>query len=137
MSTVTRTTMAIMVVAAIAPVAPAAGQIGAPANGDRGGSAEPGASGEPAVLRRDGDRAVPFDPVIDDREALVLRRDGSQAVPFAGADGARGGVAADGFDWGDAAIGAAGAISLMLLASAAHAAVRRRRPSEPRQTVAA
>ena len=137
MSTVTRTTMAILVVAAIAPVAPAAGQIGAPANGDRGGSAEPGASGEPAELRRDGDRAVPFDPVIDAHEAPALRRDGSQAVPFAAAVGARGGIAEDGFDWGDAGIGAAGAIGLMLLASAARAAGRRRRPSEPRQTVVA
>ena len=135
MSIVTRTTVAILIVAAIAPVA-AAGQTGSPATGDRAGSHGSSASGERAVLRRDGDRAVPFDPAIGSGEAPVLRRDGSQAVPFA-AVGARGGVAEDGFDWGDAAIGAAGAVGLMLLASVARAAARRRRPTEPRQTVTA
>jgi len=77
-----------------------------------------------------------FCVAIGSGEAPVLRRDGSQAVPFA-AVGARGGVAEDGFDWGDAAIGAAGAVGLMLLASVARAAARRRRPTEPRQTVTA
>ncbi len=137
MSTVTRTTVAILVVAAIAPVAAAVGQTGDPATGDRAGSPEPSGSGERVVLRRDGERAVPFDSQIENGDAPVLRRDGSQALPFAAVVGAQGGVAEDGFDWGDAAIGAAGAVGLMLLASVARAAARRRRPTEPRQTVTA
>jgi hypothetical protein len=82
------------------------------------------------VLRRDGERAVPFDPVIGRGDAPVLRRDGSKAVPFVSSpDEATISAASSEFDWGDAAIGAAGAIGMMLLASKVRAAAHRRRRS--------
>jgi hypothetical protein len=137
MSTVTRTMVAILIGAAIAPVVPAVGQTDATATRDRAGASAQRASGDPVVLRRDGDRAVPVDPVIGSGEASILPRDGSQAVPFVAEVGRQAAPAEEGFDWADAAIGAAGAVGLMLLASTARAVGQRRRESRPQRTVVA
>jgi hypothetical protein len=52
---------------------------------------------------------------------FVLRRDGSKAVPVTPVPESA--AIADGFDWGDAAIGAgAGVAALLLVGSGAHAA---------------
>jgi hypothetical protein len=68
------------------------------------------------TLRRDGSKAVPFvEDLRPGLSKLTLRRDGSKAVPFV--EDLRPGLSrrssepsigspADGFDWGDAAIGA-------------------------------
>ena len=88
------------------------------------------ASGQ--TLRRDGSKAVSF--VADVSKAagpggLLLRRDGSKAVPFVVNPGADvGPTAADGFDWGDAAVGAAAAIGLVALGGAGLALRGRRAP---------
>jgi hypothetical protein len=61
-----------------------------------------------AVLHRDGSRAVPFraHPVASESsQRVVLHRDGSKADPFVADLSATGAPAADGFDWGDAAMG--------------------------------
>ena len=63
--------------------------------------------------------AVPVAPAAGD-EDFVLRRDGSKAVPVVvpGPDGP-----SDGFDWGDAGIGAgAGVAALLVAAAGAHVA---------------
>lgn len=53
-------------------------------------------------------------------EDFVLRRDGSKAVPVAVPDP---GAPADGFDWGDAGIGAGAAVAALLVGAAgAHVA---------------
>jgi LPXTG-motif cell wall-anchored protein len=66
-------------------------------------------------------------------DQIVTRRDGSRAVPFVTPyDPATGGAAADDFDWGDAATGAAAAMTVVLLGSAGWIAVRRRRESDVR-----
>ena len=127
-STFTKATVSILIGAAIAPIAPAAAQNGA-ATPDRAGAAIERTHRDQIVLRRDGDRAVPFDPVPGAGDELVLRRDGSRAEPFVAQVGPPAAVpAGDGFDWGDAAIGAAGAYALILLASGAVVLIRRRRP---------
>jgi hypothetical protein len=105
-STFTKATVSILIGVAIAPVAPAAAQSG-PATPDRAG----------AAIER------------THRDQIVLRRDGSRAVPFVAQVGPPAAVPAEeGFDWGDAAIGAAGAYALILLASGAVVLIRRRRP---------
>jgi hypothetical protein len=74
---------------------------------------------------------------------IVLRRDGSKAVPFVRSASPSPSVAVpsaaapDGFDWGDAAIGAAGAMVVALLASGALVLTKRRRHAGVRPTVAA
>jgi hypothetical protein len=109
------TTWAAMLIgAAIAPITPAVAEHSAATDRDQ------------PVLRRDGDRAVRFDPVVGAGDQLVLRRDGSSAVPFEAGPPAA--PADESFHWGDALIGAAGACALIVLASAALALVRRRRP---------
>ena len=63
--------------------------------------------------------------------APLLRRNGSIAEPFLAQVGPPAAPpAADGFDWGDAAIGAVGAYVLILLASGAVVLIRRRRPPQ-------
>jgi hypothetical protein len=60
-------------------------------------------------------------------EALVLHRDGSKAVPFvADVSAPRVVVAPDGFDWGDALIGAGAALAIVAL-SGSGLTLRRRR----------
>jgi hypothetical protein len=89
------------------------------------------ASGQ--ALHRDGSKAVAFVGDVSNQSYAsssgpVLHRDGSQAVPFVAAlDGGPVSTAADRFDWGDAAVGAAAALGLTLLASAARMAAHRRR----------
>jgi len=89
------------------------------------------ASGQ--ALHRDGSKAVAFVRDVSDQPPAsssnpVLHRDGSKAVPFVASVGAGPvSAAADRFDWGDAAVGAGAALSLMLLASAAWMAAHRRR----------
>ena len=126
-STFTKATVSILVGAAIVSGAPAAAQNGGPPAQDSAAASE-GGYGDQLALRRDGDRAVPFDPVVG---APVLRRNGSVAEPFLAQVGPLAAPpAADGFDWGDAAIGAAGAYVLILLASGAVVLIRRRRPPQ-------
>jgi hypothetical protein len=89
------------------------------------------ASGQ--VLHRDGSKAAPFVADVSSQpdassNGAVLHRDGSKAVPFvADLDGSPASTAADPFDWGDAAVGAAAGIGVMLLASAGWIAANRRR----------
>ena len=127
-SNFTKAIVLILVGAAIVPVAPAAAQNAGPPAHDPTAAAAERTQGDQIVLRRDGDRAIPFDPVVG---ASVLRRDGSVAEPFLTQVGPPAALpAADGFDWGDAAIGAAGAYALILLASGAVVLIRRRRPPQ-------
>jgi uncharacterized iron-regulated membrane protein len=124
----TKATASILVGAAIVSVAPAAAQNGGAPEPDSAATATARTQGDQIALRRDGDRAVPFDPVVG---APLLRRNGSIAEPFLAQVGPPAAPpAVDGFDWGDAAIGAVGAYVLILLASGAVVLVRRRRPPQ-------
>jgi hypothetical protein len=88
-------------------------------------SDNPAGSGEALVLHRDGSKAVPF--VADVSTPVVLHRDGSKAVPFvADVSAPRVVVAPDGFDWGDALIGAGAALAIVAL-SGSGLTLRRRR----------
>ena len=98
---ITVTALAVCAVAALA--APAAGQ----------------------TLRRDGSKAVPLvadvsEEPADSSTGPALRRDGSKAVPFVanvGSEAATAAAPADGFDWGDAGLGAGvGALAVALAA---------------------
>ena len=65
----------------------------------------------------------------DDSSAIVVRRDGAAAVPFVaqvGPETTAPAPAADGFDWGDAAIGAGAGLVAASLAMLGSAAVGRR-----------
>jgi hypothetical protein len=68
---------------------------------------------------------------------VVLHRDGSQAVPFtAPSTTASPNDTNGGFDWGDAMIGAGGALALVALLGAGGLTIRSRRPmaqAEPTQ----
>jgi hypothetical protein len=98
---------AILIGAAIAPLTPAAAQADpAPAQGPAGSQSQ-AADHDQVVLRRDGDRAVPFRAVIGGGES----------------------PADEGFHWGDALIGAGGAYALILLGSGAFLLIRRGRPT--------
>ena len=94
----------ILLSAAIAPVAPAAAADGSHAPRDNASAQVRAADSDQIVLRRDGDRAVPF--------AIV--------APAAPSD--------YDFHERDALIGAAGACALTVLAAWAFALIRRRRP---------
>ena len=73
-----------------------------------------------------------------DDEKVIVRRDGSSAVPFVPYVGGSSTVTErDGFDWGDAAIGAGSAFSVLLLASAVLVMTRRRAQPGMRTTVGA
>ena len=132
-STITTRIAAILVGAAIAPVIPAAAQNALPGAPDQAGAPMESAHHDQIVLRRDGDRAVPFDPVIGAGNELVLRRDGSRAVPFVAELSPQAGPANSGFDWSYAMIGAGSALGLLLLGVGALVLVRRNRPGvQPR-----
>lgn len=113
---ITVTALAVCTVAAL--VAPAAGQ----------------------TLRRDGSQAVPFVANVgkgsaDSSTGPVLRRDGSRAVPFvADVDPeAEAATPADGFDWGDASLGAGvGALAVALAATGAISFHRRQVRATPK-----
>jgi hypothetical protein len=111
----------ILIGAVIIAVAPAAGQGGAGAGPDGASSGAQGGDPGQVALRRDGDRAEPFDPVIP-----VLRRNGEQAAPFVAQVGPVSEAVDQGFHWDDALIGAAGAYVLVLLGSGAFLLLRRR-----------
>jgi len=127
-SAVTRKTVAILVGAAIVPVTPAIAQDGPAAAPDRAGTPVERADDDRTVLRRNGDRAVPFDPVIGSGNQPALRRDGSKAEPFTAQVGPPTSFAGESFDWGDALVGAGAAYAVMLLAAGALTLIRRRRP---------
>jgi hypothetical protein len=135
-STVAGVVVAMLVAVPISPVAPAGAEGGASTGPERAGSTAEGAQRDEIVLRRDGDRAVPFDPSVGSGDELVLRRDGSKAEPFvpylAPSPTA---TDPDRFHWGDAAIGAAAALGVLLLASAARAGARRLRQAGVRPTL--
>jgi hypothetical protein len=74
------------------------------------------------VLHRDGSKAVPFRayPVASESSHRVaLRRDGSKAEPFVADLAPTVAPAADGFDWGDAAVGGGAVMIVGLLGLAA------------------
>jgi hypothetical protein len=126
-------TVAVLVGAAIAPVVPAAAQKASPAAPDQAGPLHESASSDQIVLRRDDERAVPFEPVVGAGDVPALRRDGLNAVPFVAQVGpqaspADSGSAGSGFDWVAALIGAGSAYGLLLLGAGALMLVRRSRP---------
>ena len=97
-------------------------------------------------LRRDGSKAVPFvaevgKPAGPTAGGLLLRRDGSKAVPWvANLEPDVAVPAGDGFDWGDAAVGAGAAIALVALGGAGLARrgrLARHRPAVRRSKAAA
>jgi hypothetical protein len=74
------------------------------------------------VLHRDGLKAVPFRayPVASESSHGVdLRRDASKADPFVADLATTGAPAADGFDWGDAAVGLGAGLIVGVLGFAA------------------
>jgi len=127
-STITTMTAAILVGAALALVIPAAAQSDPADVPDQAGSPMEEAHRDQIVLRRDGDKAVPFDPVIGAGGELALRRDGSKAVPFVAETGSQASPSSSGFDWGGAVMVGGSAVGLMLLGAGALVLVRRGRP---------
>lgn len=109
-STLTRTIVIAMIAVGVAlPVSPALGDV---------------------VLHRDGSKAVPFqaNPAASQPyHRVVLRRDGSKADPFVANLAPTRTAAADGFDWGDAAVGAGAGLIVALLGVAATGAYAGRR----------
>jgi hypothetical protein len=82
------------------------------------------------VRHRDGSKAVPFRayPVASGSSHQVdLRRDGSKADPFVADLAPTGAPAADGFDWGDAAVGLGAGMIVGVLGLAAIGAYGGRR----------
>jgi hypothetical protein len=102
------------------------------------------------TLRRDGSNAVPFVAEVgtytaDRSGGIALRRDASKAVPLVAEVSGQGGgdlaretaIGTDGFDWGDAAIGAGlGAVAALLTVGAV-GAVRRRSTTRTARAAAA
>ncbi len=72
--------------------------------------------------------ATPQTAQRSDDSGVVLRRDGSQAVPFVADVGPEATATSDGFDWGDAGIGATSMLVLAAIAAGA-ALLLGRRPS--------
>jgi hypothetical protein len=88
------------------------------------------------TLRRDGSKAVPFVADVskesaDSSSGPVLRRDGSEAVPLVADLEPEVAAPADGFDWGDAGLGA-GVGALAVALAAAGAVALRGRQAAPR-----
>lgn len=106
--TMTMTTVALVIAAATAAAVPVAAESTVP------------------VLHRDGSQAVPFEPVVGAGE-LILRRDGSSAVPVVTPTGAGATAAQSAFDWGDAMVGSAATLGLMLAGIGGFVFVRRAR----------
>jgi hypothetical protein len=67
------------------------------------------------------------------QNTVVVRRDGSAAVPFVAdvSNESSTAAAGSGFDWGDAAIGAGGALGIIALLGAGALAIRSRRHVAP------
>ncbi len=114
-SKLTRIAIAVLAAGVIAPVAPAAANLYAPfadppPAAHQGEAANQQNGPETVVLRRDGDRSTKF-----------VAEASPEATTPAGGSG-------DGFDWGDAAIGAgAGLLAVALVASGTGAVTGRRR----------
>ena len=95
------------------------------------------ASASGQILHRDGSKAVPFVAEVGNvagptAGAPALRRDGSKAVPFvADLEPDIAAAAGEGFDWGDAAVGAGAAIALVALGGAGLALRGRLAPHRP------
>ena len=72
-------------------------------------------------------------PPTPQENAVVVRRDGSAAVPFVAdvSSESPAAAAASGFDWGDAAIGAGGALGIIALLGVGGLAIRSRRHVAP------
>ncbi len=101
----TRMIVAVLVAAVLAPVAPALARVNDPV-ADR-----LQAAGEP-----------------EQSSTLVLRRDGDRAVPFVAYDSPAASTASgDGFDWGDAAIGTGAGLLIATLAMLGSGAIQDRR----------
>lgn len=118
-STITTTIVAILVGALIAAVAPAAAQNDLSGAPDQAASPAQRADHDKIVLRRDGDKAVPFEPVVSD----------TVNDPQAGLD------SSSGFDWGFAVIAGGSVLGLMLLAVGALLPIRRSRPDLRQRTL--
>jgi hypothetical protein len=104
-------------------------QLGHEPSGVSTALATPPATGG-VVLHRDGSKAVPFraNPVASESSHLVvLRRDGSKADPFVADLAPTGTPTADGFDWGDAAVGLGAGMIVGVLGLAAIGAYGGRR----------
>jgi hypothetical protein len=83
------------------------------------------------TLRRDGSKAVPLVADVskesaDSSTGPVLRRDGSKAVPFVADLEPDAAAPADGFDWGDAGLGAGVGALAVALAGAGLVSLRTR-----------
>jgi hypothetical protein len=124
-TTITATTVAILLGAAIA--------LAAPAVADQADSPTVRANHDQITLRRDGDRAVPFDPVVGPGGKLVLRRDGSKAEPFVAEVGTQAGSSSSGFDRSEALIVGGGSLGLILLGAGTLLLVRRGRSGRQRR----
>jgi hypothetical protein len=154
----TRSIVAVLVVSAIAPAAPAAAGVYGPltespqnaprndSNAQRNESSDYGSvnaivppvsepsSAEPTYASANAITGPPSgEPANSD---AVLIRDGSQAVPFVANVGpeaaASAGDSGDGFDWGDAALGAGAAMAgLFGIGAAVLLATRRRTGMSP------
>jgi len=85
------------------------------------------------TLRRDGSKAVPFVTDVSS-SGRVLHRDGSKAVPFVADLGTKAPSTVDGFDWGDAGIGAGAAFALTIVGLGGMLALDSRRNRETRNS---
>jgi hypothetical protein len=118
--------IAIFAVAAIAPVASASASVNEPVlagyySASSATSDTPSSTSSVTALSHDSNATV------------ALRRDGSQAAPVVANLGSEPNTASDGFDWGDAAIGAGAGLFGACLAALGVAAIggRRSRTSRP------
>jgi len=103
----TRSIVAMLAVGALVPAAPAAANVYAPFS-----------EGPQATQK-------------DDSAAIVLRRDGSEATPFVADVSPESTVAGDGFDWGDAAIGAGAGLLTVALVVGGSGVIQGRRRHTP------
>jgi hypothetical protein len=110
-ATIMTVTAALLVGAAIAPLTAAGAKNGNPAATDQGGAA---ARGTQVVLRRDGESAARFEPVVGAAHTPALRRDGTKAAPFLAEASQPASSADSGFDWGHATIAAISAGLILL-----------------------
>jgi hypothetical protein len=104
------------------------------AAGEPSDSSQPGSGGAVAAgnaQRTPTELAQTTAPASGHGDDVTLRRDGSQAVPFVSDLDPEPATAANGFDWGSAAVGAGAAMALVALAGAALLTIRRRAPVSP------
>jgi hypothetical protein len=135
-STKTRLSAAALVAVVIA----AAGPTAAGAYTETGDGSETAAAGNPPEsviiprLPRSAGEATPF---VAEVGTEALRRDPGQATQFVGELAPEAAPPGDGFDWGDAAIGAGAGLLAAALLAAGSGAVRRDRPRSPGRVPAA